>query len=115
MTAMDRLMAITQAAPLRCQEVQDHDRLAIAFGLWHWSTGCLGPCNLAAVGLVKCGLIVSDEDKAEWAIIGQWESDWAWEVMSIVVPLVEMLVIKFPPLNKCTLICPPILPLKSLH
>src|SRR5258707_13119561 len=115
MTAMDRLMAITQAAPLRCQEVQDHDRLAIAFGLWHWSTGCLGPCNLAAVVLVKCGLIVRDEDKSEWAIIGQWESNWAWEFTSIIVPLLETLVIKFPPLNKCTLIGHHILPLMAIN
>ena len=111
---MDRLMAITQAAPLRCQEVQDHDQLAIAFGLWHWSTGCLGPCNLAAVVLVKCGLIVSDENKSEWAVIGQWESDWAWEFTSIIVPLVEMLVIKFLLLNKCISIGHHILPLMAI-
>src|SRR5260370_27824818 len=100
MTAMDRLMAIMQAAPLRRQEVQDHDRLAIAFGLWHWSTGCLGPCNLVAVILVKCGLIMSDEDKSEWAIIWQRGYDLAWEFTSLVVPPVEMLVIKISPLNK---------------
>ena len=85
----DTLIAITQAAPLGRQEVRDHDRLAIAFRLWHWSTGRLGPHNLAAVILVKSGLIVGDEDKAEWTVIGQWEPIRAWEFVSIVVPLVE--------------------------
>jgi hypothetical protein len=55
----DELFAIVQAAPLGRQEVRDHDRLAIAFGLWHRSTGRLGPCDLAAVVLVKRGLIVT--------------------------------------------------------
>jgi hypothetical protein len=98
----DELFAIVQAAPLGRQEVRDHDRLAIAFGLWHRSTGRLGPCDLAAVVLVKRGLIMGDEDKSEWAIIGQWESVWAWEFASIVVPLMEALFKSFPPLNKCT-------------
>ena len=112
---MDRLMAITQAAPLGRQEVRDHDWLAIAFGLWRWSTDWLGPCNLAVVILVKCGLIVSDGDKSEWAIIGQWESDRAWEFASIVIPLVETLVIKLPPLNKCTSIGHHVLPLMAIN
>jgi hypothetical protein len=110
----DELFAIVQAAPLGRQEVRDHDRLAIAFGLWHWSTGRLGPCDLVAVVLVKRGLIMGDEDKSEWAVIGQWESVWAWEFASIVVPLMEALFKSFPPLNKCTSIGHNVLPLMAI-
>ena len=62
---MDELMTITQGAPLGCQEIRDYDRLAIAFGLWHWPAGLLSPCGLAAVVLVKHGLIVRDENESE--------------------------------------------------
>ena len=62
---MNGLIAVTQVALLGHQEVQDHDRLAITFRLWHWSTGRLGLHNVVEVVLVKCGLIVCDKDKVE--------------------------------------------------
>jgi hypothetical protein len=82
----DGLIAITQAAPLGRQEVRDHNRLAIAFGLWCWPASLLSPHDLTLIVLVECGLIGRDEDKSEWEAIGHWESVQAWEFMSIIVP-----------------------------
>ena len=62
---MDEPMIITQGAPLGCQKIRDHNRLAIAFGLWHWPAGLLSPHGLAAVVLIERGLIVRDENESE--------------------------------------------------
>ena len=97
---MDKLIAITQATPVRCQEVQDHNQLAVAFGLWCWLTGLLSPHDLATVVLVECGLIMCDENKSEWGTIRHWKSIWAWEFASIIIPVLEVLVINLPLLNK---------------
>jgi hypothetical protein len=35
----------------------------INFRLWHQPTGLLSPCSLAVVILVKCGLVMGDENK----------------------------------------------------
>jgi hypothetical protein len=111
---MNRLIAILQAAPLGCQEVRDHECLAFAFGLWHWPAGLLSPYSLAAVVLIKCGLVVGDEDESEWGTIRDWESVWAWEFMSIIIKLVEALLASFPPFNKLAPIFYDILPLVAV-
>ena len=105
------LIAITQAAPLGRQEVWDHNRLAITFGLRCWLVGCLSPYDLAMVILVESGFIVGDENKLKWEAIGHWESVRVWEFTSIVVPLMEVQVVSLPPFNKCTSIGHNILPL----
>jgi hypothetical protein len=112
--AMDRLIAITQVAPLGRQKVQDHDCLAIAFGLWCWPADIRSPRDLAMIVLEKCGLIVGDEDKSEWEAVGHWESIRAWEFMSVIIPLVEAHSVSLPPLNKCTSIGHNILPLMAI-
>jgi hypothetical protein len=112
---MNGLIAVMQAAPLGRQEVRDHDRLAIAFRLWHWLTGQLGPHDVAEVVLVKRGLIMCDEDKAEWAVIGKREPIRAWEFVSIIVPLVEAEIISFPSLNKRMSISHNILPFMAIN
>jgi hypothetical protein len=111
---MDGLIAITQVAPLGRQEVRDHNRLAVAFGLRCWPVGCLSPHDLAVVVLVESGFIVGDEDKSKWEAIGHWESVRAWEFTSIVVPLMEAQVVSLPPFNKCTSIGHDILPLMAI-
>jgi hypothetical protein len=111
---MDRLIAITQAAPLGRQEVRDHDRLALAFGLRHWAAGLLSPCNLVVVILIEYRLIMGDENKSERWAIGDWESIWAWEFMPIIVPPVEAQIINLPPLNKRTSIGHDILSLMAI-
>jgi hypothetical protein len=63
---IDGLIAIVQGAPLGCQKIQDHDRLAITFRLWHWPAGLLSPCGLAAVILIEHGLVIGDENKSKW-------------------------------------------------
>ena len=65
--------------------------------------------------LVKCGLIMCDEDKVEWAIMGQREPIQVWEFASIIVPLVKAEIISFPLLNKCTSISHNILPFIAIN
>ncbi len=64
--------------------------------------------------MVECGLVVGDKDQSERQAIGHWESIWAWEFASIVIPLVESLVVKFPPLNKLVSIGNNIFPLVAI-
>ena len=112
---VDGLIPIMQAAPLRCQEIRDHKGLAIAFGLWCWPAVVLSPQDLAAVVLEECGLVVGDENESEWPTIRQWESIWAWEFTSVVVPVVETLIVGHPPLKKRTSIGHDVLPLIAIN
>lgn len=58
---------------------------------------------------------MGDKDESEWETIGYQKSGWAWEFTSIIVPLIEVHLKSFPPLNKCTLIGNNVLPLVAIN
>ena len=112
---MDALITITQPALLRCQKVRDHDRLAIVFGLWCWSAGLLSSHDLAAIVLIKGGLIVHDEDELEEKAIRHRKSVWVWEFTSAIIPMMKGRVVSPPSLDKHTSILHNVLSFMSIN
>jgi hypothetical protein len=96
-TRGDSLFPIAQPAPVRCQEVRHHQRLAIAFGLRFRLSGQVAPSCVAFVVLEKSGLVVGDQNEAKASHRSRdWEPIGAWEFCSIVIPSMEASLISHP-------------------